>query len=354
MKPFFKWSGGKRRETKVVRRYMPVQFDTFYEPFLGGGAIWLDLEHDKNVVNDSYPDVMNFYKVLKSDTHDFIKHVNQLSTSYAQEMSNVERDPKFEKQIEEVKGALGGIHDSNFKKVPAMSKSLKALLRAGELDKSKLGSVIDDLASWEEQVKKKRAELKALKEEMNKPVYEIANNYYYYYRNNDFGSDFDKAVQFYILRQLSFSGMLRFDGNGKFNVPYGWYKSFKGIEERPESVKDMLDKTQLMCCDWKDSLATATKDDFVFLDPPYTRAFTDYHPNGQFGDQEHRELAEWFKTTNVPTMIILNRDEFTESLYGDYILDDYDFKYSIQYRDRMTEKDSNAKHFIATNYKKEC
>jgi len=104
-----------------------------------------------------------------------------------------------------------------------------------------------------------------------------------------------------------------------------------------------------MCGSWKDSVATATKDDFVFLDPPYTRAFTEYHPAGHFGDKEHEELADWFKSTEAQVMIILNRDEFTESLYKDYIVDDYGFKYSIQYRDRMTEKDSNAKHFVAVN-----
>ena len=49
---------------------------------------------------------------------------------------------------------------------------------------------------------------------------------------------------------------------------------------------------------------------------------------------------------------ILNKDDFTYSLYKDFIVDEYDYKYSIQYRDRMKHDDSNTIHFVALNYKK--
>ena len=38
--------------------------------------------------------------------------------------------------------------------------------------------------------------------------------------------------------------------------------------------------------------------------------------------------------------------------YKDYIVDEYDYKYSIQYRDRMKKEDSNSIHFVALNYEK--
>jgi DNA adenine methylase len=345
MKPFFKWSGGKRREAPVVRRFKPSQFDTFYEPFLGGGAIWLDLEHDKNVVNDSYADVMNFYRVLKSDTHRFVKAINDLSSAYSKEMESVKRDSAVEKQLKSAQAQEQKLYISSYKKAAAGIGTLNKK----EYNEEKVGQLIEECAEWNEALAAKKAEIKKLKKELNKPVYEIADKYYYYYRNNDFDTDFENAVKFYILRQLSFSGMLRFSSDGKFNIPYGWYKSFKGIEQGVEEIQGMLNNTTLMCCDWKESVEGATKDDFVFLDPPYTRTFTEYHPTGQFGKEEHEALAAWFETTDVPVMIILNRDEFTESLYEDYIIGDYDYKYSIQYRDRMTEQDSNAKHFIAIN-----
>lgn len=312
MLPFFKYSGGKRREAPVVDRLKPEKFDTFYEPFLGGGAIWLHLEHPKNVVNDNYPDVMNFYNVLRDDTLKFVSQINALSSAYKQEISSVKKDVDIEQVLLEVKDQLG-------------------------------------LSSCETETRKLKKLMRILKKELNKEVYEIADRYYYHYRDNEFANDFDKAISFYLMRQLSFSGMLRFSADGKFNIPYGWYKSFKGIDQPIDDIKRMLNNSTLMCGSWKDSVATATEDDFVFLDPPYTRAFTNYHPAGHFGNKEHEELADWFKTTKAKVMIILNRDEFTESLYEDYIVDDYDYKYSIQYRDRMTEEDSNAKHFVAVN-----
>ena len=48
--------------------------------------------------------------------------------------------------------------------------------------------------------------------------------------------------------------------------------------------------------------------------------------------------------------MIIGKTKFIEELYKDYIVDEYDYKYSIQYRNRMTVEDSNTIHFIAKNY----
>ena len=53
----------------------------------------------------------------------------------------------------------------------------------------------------------------------------------------------------------------------------------------------------------------------------------------------------------------LTKEEFGElgkkyPLYKDYIVDEYDYKYSIQYRNRMKHEDSNTIHFVAINYEK--
>ena len=83
--------------------------------------------------------------------------------------------------------------------------------------------------------------------------------------------------------------------------------------------------------------------------PEFNRASLEY-PFGSFGEKEHIELADWFKSSQSNNMLILNKDEFTYDLYKDYIVDEYNYKYSIQYRDRMKDDDSNAIHFVAINY----
>ena len=143
--------------------------------------------------------------------------------------------------------------------------------------------------------------------------------------------------------------MLRFSKAGKYNIPFGWYKNIK-VLNYDDDLFNLLDNTDIICGDWKSGLSNITDKDFVFFDPPYTRKFQTYSPYGVFGETEH--LSEWFKSSPSNNMIILNKDDFTYPLYKDHIVDEYDYKYSIQYRDRMKHEDSNTIHFVAINYEK--
>jgi len=273
MKPLFKWSGGKSREIKNIAPHVPDKFDTYYEPFVGAGAVWLHLEHKKCVINDSYHDVANFYNVLKQDGPKLIERLSQITDEY----NSSEKETKQQMEL-------------------------------------------------------------------------LSDKIYYRYRDSAPDNDFDKAVRFYILRQLSFSGMLRFNKDGKYNVPFGWYKKMKAIDFNQDKLSSLLEHTKILNVDWKMAVETANENDFVFLDPPYTRKFQKYHPNGEFESQHHIELASWFKNTSAKALIIINKDDFTHDLYKDFLVDQYDFKYSIQFRNRMTKKDSNTSHLMAKNY----
>lgn len=63
LKPLCKWSGGKRNEIPLFKKYYPKEFDRFLEPFAGGAAVFFDLNFSgSNVINDIHPDLINFYK----------------------------------------------------------------------------------------------------------------------------------------------------------------------------------------------------------------------------------------------------------------------------------------------------
>ena len=66
-KPFVKWAGGKRQVIDELKKYVPVEFDTYYEPFIGGGALLFELSPKKAVINDSNKELMNVYEVLCDD-----------------------------------------------------------------------------------------------------------------------------------------------------------------------------------------------------------------------------------------------------------------------------------------------
>ena len=275
MKPFFKWSGGKSKELPVIKKYIPSNFNTYYEPFLGGGAVCLNIQHSKSIVGDTYEPLINFFITLQSNPVALLEKIKSLSNDY--------------------------------------------------------NEAVKKCSSKEEQQK-------------------VADIFYYPYRDNIQTNNFDKAVSFFLMRQLSFSGMLRFSGDGKFNIPYGWYKTLKNINVDLNGLKFFLSTTDFLNDQWINTVKTSTLNDFVFLDPPYTRKFQKYHPNGEFGEKEHVELAEWFKSKQSRSLIIINKDNFTNELYKDFIKEEYGKKYSIQFRDRMKEEDSNAIHILATNY----
>ena len=63
-KPFVKWAGGKRQIIDKLKKYVPDEFDTYYEPFIGGGALLFELSPKKAIINDSNEELMNVYECL--------------------------------------------------------------------------------------------------------------------------------------------------------------------------------------------------------------------------------------------------------------------------------------------------
>lgn len=63
-KPFVKWAGGKRQIIDKLRKLVPDEFNTYYEPFVGGGALLFELSPKKAVINDYNSELINVYNVL--------------------------------------------------------------------------------------------------------------------------------------------------------------------------------------------------------------------------------------------------------------------------------------------------
>lgn len=78
-KPFVKWAGGKRQVINELLKYVPDEFGTYYEPFVGGGALLFELSPKKAVINDSNEELMNVYNVLCNEEK-FKKMCNLLNS----------------------------------------------------------------------------------------------------------------------------------------------------------------------------------------------------------------------------------------------------------------------------------
>ena len=79
LKPFIKWVGGKKDVIKKhLYRYLPKEFNCYYEPFLGGAAMLAYLKPKKAVVNDLNQELIATYQVIKNNLDKLIIQLKSL------------------------------------------------------------------------------------------------------------------------------------------------------------------------------------------------------------------------------------------------------------------------------------
>ncbi|MEB6215906.1 DNA adenine methylase [Mammaliicoccus sciuri] len=100
MQPFTKWTGGKRQLLPYLKELLPTSFNTYYEPFVGGGALFFDLAHDRAVINDINTDLINAFNSIKSDVDQLIElletHKLYNSKEYYYGIRGVDRDGRID------------------------------------------------------------------------------------------------------------------------------------------------------------------------------------------------------------------------------------------------------------------
>lgn len=87
MKPLFMWAGGK---TRVLKHYLPILpksgFSSYYEPFFGGGAMFVyvmkNYAPERVVVNDVNSNVMRIYRCIRDCYAEFISELDELEKGY--------------------------------------------------------------------------------------------------------------------------------------------------------------------------------------------------------------------------------------------------------------------------------
>lgn len=261
MKPIIKWSGGKAREIKHFKKHYPERFNLFIEPFVGGGAVFFDLNFETNVIADVHDDLINFYQQIKNG-----------------------HGPKM------------------FKMMGLLGRSEKT---------------------------------------------------YYYIRDNFVpADDIERALRFYYLRKTCFRGMLRYNKNGKFNIPFDKHTkaaiNFDDLKDK--GYNKLLSNTEICKATFSDVFEKYNdKNTFVFLDPPYDSTFTDYG-YCQFTKEHHEELSKLFKATQNKCLLVIGKTDFVVDLYKDYIIEFYHKKYSFKIYAGRVGKEIDNSHLIIKNY----
>ena len=76
--PFVKWAGGKRQLLSQIRERMPKKYNNYFEPFVGGGAVFFELLPEKALINDINRALINAYRRICNSPKDFLGSINKL------------------------------------------------------------------------------------------------------------------------------------------------------------------------------------------------------------------------------------------------------------------------------------
>ena len=282
MEPIVKYPGGKRREISHFVGFIPSNYNTYIEPFLGGGALFFQQEPERAIINDVSKPLVNFYEQVANSYQSVLSELQQLHDVYEQ------NSIQYIKQKEE-------------------NPSLYV-------------------------------------ENKNEVLYYSLRKMY----NGGVPSEYHQATLYFFLNKTAYSGMIRFNSQGQYNVPFGRYKHFS-ISSLTKQHSTLLQKAQILNGDFEAIFKMSKSDDFMFLDPPYDCTFHSYdNSTADFDEKEHLRLAQAFTNLGCRALMVIGRTPLTIELYKQYVVAEYPLKYSVNIKNRFV---GEASHLVVANYK---
>jgi DNA adenine methylase len=112
VKPFLKWAGGKRQLLDQIISRIPKGFKTYYEPFIGGGAVLFALQPKIAVINDLNKQLCLTYSVIRDNPEELIELLDmhaqknkELGSKYYYDIRELDRNKSFEETSDVEKAA---------------------------------------------------------------------------------------------------------------------------------------------------------------------------------------------------------------------------------------------------------
>ncbi|MDP2208704.1 MAG: DNA adenine methylase [Bacteroidota bacterium] len=96
-KPFLKWPGGKRQLLPELMKRLPKEYNMFFEPFVGGGALLFRVKPDYGYISDINPDLINLYEVVQDNVEELIENlkIHRNTEKYFYELRNADRTEEY-------------------------------------------------------------------------------------------------------------------------------------------------------------------------------------------------------------------------------------------------------------------
>ena len=95
--PIVKWVGGKRQLMFELLKNMPEDYNKYFEPFIGGGALFFELQPDNAYISDMNEELINLYQVVRDNVYGLIADLQKhdITKEYFMEIRNIDRTKEY-------------------------------------------------------------------------------------------------------------------------------------------------------------------------------------------------------------------------------------------------------------------
>lgn len=374
MKTLIKWPGGKKSEIKYIKDLIP-KFDNYVEPFLGGGALFFELEPESAYINDLSNDLIQFYQLLsKKETRKTLKEILLEYNKYWEAIPKI--NDKIYSEIKKI------YDEYKYEKID--KSSLKDKIK--ELINNNKKSFIDEFPDklyldkenyiyeinrnlYSKITRTVKLDLKKSfsSEELKANIETALRSSFYMHERTKMNQLSKKTIKlskeentanFYFVREYCYGSMFRYNKEGEFNIPYGGMSyNKKNFQEKIDTLfsqktYNILKNAHIDNYDFENFLNNYdfTEKDFIFFDPPYDTEFSSYDQNS-FTLEDQKRLAECIYNLKAKFIFIIKKTDFIWDLYHDkegIYIEIFDKKYSYNMRGR---NDRDVEHLIIHNIK---
>ncbi|OGG13240.1 hypothetical protein A2773_01195 [Candidatus Gottesmanbacteria bacterium RIFCSPHIGHO2_01_FULL_39_10] len=102
-KPFIQWVGGKREMIPQYEKFIPKKFKNYYEPFMGGGAMFFYLQPEKAVLSDNNQELIKTYEGVRDNPEEVIRVLRELKSKHSKDLfmkiRNLDREIDIYKKL---------------------------------------------------------------------------------------------------------------------------------------------------------------------------------------------------------------------------------------------------------------